>query len=141
MRFTMDTTGTPASATGALLPIPAVASLNANTYGGTHIFGQPGTMGIPAPKPNSIPETAAGWRGNQGSYCSPDVWFPSIYYTTPENNHPPVNLLQDNPMPVPAVSPRQLPGISQRMRRVGGQNQVGQPGAIQTWPQWTGQGR
>lgn len=139
MRLTMSSAGVPAAYAGALLPIPTTTP-RASSGGLVRVHGQPGTQGIPAPKPAAIPETAAGWRGNQSSYAAPDVLFPSIYYTTPENMHPPVSLARDTPMPVPAISYRHLASVTQRMRRVGGQTQIMQPAVIQQWPQWRGAG-
>lgn len=134
MRYTMNDPGVP-HAVGALMPTPAVMPVSSKGAL-VRIFGQPGTMGVPAPHPSAIPETAAGIRANQPSRCAPDVLFPSIYYTTPENMHPPVALLRDNEMPVPAVRVYNLPRVAMRGRRVGGQNQVGQPAVAQTWPEW-----
>jgi hypothetical protein len=137
MRYTIMTTGVPARALGALLPHPMI-SPGASSNGPTEVHGYPGTMPIPASKPAALPPTCAGTRQNQGSYCSPDVWMPGIYYTTPRGMHPPVSLFRDNPMPVPARSILNMPRLSMRMRRVGGQNQIGQPAVVQVWPQWRG---
>lgn len=122
---------------GGMMPQPAI-SPSASSNGLMHLIGQPGTMGVPAPKPAALPQTAAGTRSNQPSYMSPDVMFPSIYYPLADNCHPPVGLFRDNQMPVPARRIYNMPGIAQKMRRVGGQNQIGQPAVRQTWPQWTG---
>jgi|GEM_PF-3522558 len=141
MRLTTSARGVPSAARVALLPVPAIGSAAFNSWGGRRITGQPGTQGIPSPKPVALPETMAGSRSNQPSYSAPDVLFPSIYYARPDaQDHPPVSLFRDNEMPVPAVRVQQLPHVSQRMRRVGGQTQVGQPAAVQTWPQWRGSG-
>ncbi len=141
MRFTASTRGVPAYARAALIPIPSAASTRASTGGLVHVVGHPGDRAIPVSKPGAIPETAAGWRGNQPSYNSPDVMYPSTYYTTAANMHPPVGLLRDNPMPVPARSLFALPGISQRGRRIGGQSQIVQPAVVQVWPAWRSGGR
>lgn len=135
MRITTSTTGVPAWLRSALLPIPAAASPKASSYGLVDIVGAPGTRAVPAPRPAAIPETAANWRANQGSYAAPPIMFPSIYYVA-SVNRPPVPVRSHTPMPVPARSVRSLAGIAQRMRRVGGQSQIGQPAALQTWPQW-----
>jgi len=122
---------------GAMMPQPAIQP-SASSNGLLHVFGQPGTMGVPAPKPGAIPETAAGTRANQPSYASPDTMFPSIYYPLADNCHGPMGLFRDNPMPVPAIRVYNLPGIAQKSRRTGGQTQIGQPAVRQTWPQWSG---
>lgn len=134
MRFTMSVAGVPAWLRSALLPVPAAASAKASSYGGGPIEGNP-ARGIPAPKPAAIPETAAGWRWNQGSYVSPDIRFPSIYYVA-KQNRPPVRLRSNNPKPIPAGNYRNMPKVSQRGRRMGGQSQIVQPAALQTWPSW-----
>lgn len=122
---------------GGLMPQPAIQP-SASSNGLMHVFGQPGTMGVPAPKPGAIPPTAAGTRANQPSYASPDTMFPSIYYPLAANCHGPAGLFRDNPMPVPAVHIYNMPRIAQKSRRTGGQSQIGQPAVRQTWPQWTG---
>lgn len=122
---------------GALMPIPA-RDPKAFTGGLVHLVGHPGTVGIPTPRPaasvpiSRVPQT-------QPSHVSPDMMWPSAYWPLADNMHPPVSLRRTNPLPVPAATVYQLARISQRMRRVGGQSQIGQPLAIQTWPQWRGQ--
>lgn len=137
MRYVMQDPHAPGRPVGALMPQPAIQP-SASTNGLMHVYGSPGTRSIPAPKPAAIPQTAAGIRTNQPSYCSPDVMFPSIYYPTADNCHPPVGLYRDNQMPVPAVRLYSMARVSMRMRRVGGQSQVAQPAVRQTWPNWTG---
>lgn len=135
MRYSMMDPKAAGRPLGALMPSPAIQP-SASTNGLMRVHGQPGTHGIPAPKPAAIPPTASGTRANQPSYASPDVRFPSIYYTTAENCHGPAGLFRDNQMPVPAVRVYNMPRVSMRTRRVGGQSQVGQPAVAQTWPQW-----
>jgi hypothetical protein len=135
MRYTMNDPGVP-NAYGALMPTPSVRP-TASTMGLIRVYGNP-RLQIAAPKPAALPETAAGTRSNQPSYNSPDVIMPSVYYTTPENLHPPVGLFRSNPMPVPAAKIFSLAGVAQRMRRVGGRSQVGQPMASTSWPEWKG---
>lgn len=139
MRYHMNMGGVPASALAALLPQPTT-STGASSGGLVRVHGHPGNRAVPTPRPSAIPPTSLNPL-TQPSHCSPDMMFPSIYYTTPENMHPPVSLLRDNPMPVPATRVYNAPGIAQRMRRVGGQSQIGQPAVVQTWPQWRGTGR
>lgn len=139
MRYTMNDPGAgPPGRAGALMPIPA-GDPKATTGGLVHLVGHPGTVGVPVPKPPAIPMNSQT-RATQGSYNAPDFMFPSVYYPTAENMHPPVSLQRTNPLPVPVTTIYQLARISQRMRRVGGQSQIGQPQVGQTWPQWRGQG-
>lgn len=139
MRYHMNMAGVPVNAMAALMPQPTT-STRASSGGLVRVHGYPGTQAVPSPRPGAIPPTSFDPR-TQPSHCSPDVMFPSIYYPTPENMHPPVSLLRDNPMPVPAVQIYNMAGVAQRMRRVGGQSQIGQPAVIQQWPQWRGTGR
>lgn len=136
MRYTVQDAGGPPGRAGALMPVPAVDA-KASTGGLVRLFGAPGNMAVPAPKPAALVPISM-IRETQPSYVSPDVIYPSVYYPLPDNMHPPVALLRTNPMPVPSVTPYQLAGIAQRMRRVGGQSQVGQPQVVQTWPEWKG---
>jgi hypothetical protein len=139
VRYTTNDPGAgPPGRAGALMPIPA-GDPKASTGGLVELYGQPGTRGIMAPKPTAIPPNSYT-RTTQPSYVAPDMIWPSTYYTTPANMHPPVALVRTNPMPVPAQSVYQLARISQRMRRVGGQSQIGQPQVVQSWPQWRGNG-
>lgn len=140
MRYVMNHPGPGQEyAVGALMSTPA-RQPSATSNGVVRIIGYPGTMPVPTPRPAALPETAAGTRSNQPSYAAPNMMLPSIYYTTPHGMHPPVALLRTNPLPVPAVQIYNMPRISQRMRRVGGQTQIGQPQVAQSWPQWRGQG-
>lgn len=135
MRYTIqDPGGGPPGRAGALMPVPAVDPA-ASTGGLVRLVGMPGNTAIAAPKPAALVPISQ-MRETQPSYCAPDVMYPSVYYALADNMHPPVALLRTNPMPVPAVTPYQLAGIAQRMRRVGGQSQVGQPQVAQTWPEW-----
>lgn len=137
MRYSMLDPRAPGRPVGALMPQPAIMP-TASSNGLMRVHGSPGTTPIRAPKPNALPQTAAGTRSNQPSYVSPDVMYPSIYYPTAEHCHPPVGLFRDNQMPVPARRVYNMPRIAQKTRRVGGQSQIGQPAVIQTWPQWRG---
>lgn len=138
VRYTMQDPGEgPPGRAGALMPSPA-RDPKATTGGLVHVYGHPGTMAVSTPRPAALPPISQT-RLTQPSYCSPDMMFPSIYYTTPASMHPPVSLLRTNPMPVPATSIAALARISQRMRRVGGQSQITQPQVAQVWPQWKGQ--
>lgn len=137
-RYTVNDPGAgPPGRAGALVPVPAVDP-KASTGGLVELYGHPGTMAVSTPKPAALVPISQQ-RDTQPSFCAPDTSWPSIYYTTPANMHPPVSLLRTNPMPVPAASVYQLARVAQRMRRVGGQSQIGQPQVVQTWPQWRGQ--
>lgn len=139
MRYVMLDPHAPGRPVGALMPQPAIIpSASTNGLLSPHVHGYPGTRGIRSPRPAAIPETAAGWRLNQPSRVSPDTMYPSQYWATAENCHGPAGLFRDNQLPVPAVRIYNMPRVSMRRRRVGGQNQIGQPAVSQTWPQWKG---
>ncbi len=125
------TQGTDARTVGALMPI-LPPTPRATTNGVVRVYGQPGTQGIASPAPAGIPMNGFS-RATQPSNMAPDYIFPSIYYTTPDGMHPPVNLFRDNPMPVPARGLYRIPRVLQRPRRTGGSLQVGQPAVVQRW--------
>lgn len=108
-----------------------------SSYGLVHVHGQPGTQAVPAPKPAALPPISQV-RQTQPSYVAPDAIYPAIYTASVDNMHPPMGLLRDNPMPVPARNLYNMAGVAQRGRRVGGQSQIGQPAVAQTWPEWLG---
>jgi hypothetical protein len=91
-----------------------------------------GTVGVGSPRPGIVPTSMD--RRTAGSYNSPDFFFPQISYASPAHCHGPVNRVSSNMMPVPAAAYDNLPGIAQRRPRIGGQNQVSQPAATQSWP-------
>lgn len=103
------------------------------------IFGQPGTMRIPAPKPAGVPVgdlVAMASVGVLSDPRTPDWWFPPIYF---ENDRPtdkekfPASVYSDNQMPIPASRPPNTLVFSPYIPRHGGQRQVAQPQAVQTW--------
>ena len=139
MRYSMvDPGGGPPGRAGALMPTPTTTP-RASSGGLVRVFGAPGTMPVPAPRPSAIPPVSADPR-TQPSACAPDYMLPSVYVPSAANMHPPMCLQRINELPVPAISPYALPRIAQRSRRMGGQNQVVQPPVVQTWPAWRGGG-
>jgi len=138
MRYSTDGVSDP-RIVGAFMPVmPVTPKATTNTQ--VRIIGQPGTMGIRAPKPEALPETMAGSRANQPSYSSPDVIFPSLYWTPPDNMHVPVSLFRDNEMPVPAVDRYRLAQVAMQGRKKGGQNAQAWPPAVQRWSALSGAG-
>jgi hypothetical protein len=125
---------------GALMPgMPVTA--RATTYRQVIITGQPGTLGVPAPKPNALPMVSQT-RDTQGSWRSPDVIFPSLYVASAANMHPPVSLFRDNQMPVPARGffggvGRLAPTAFKRYG-VGGQTAIDWPAVVQQFPTMSG---
>jgi hypothetical protein len=120
----------------ALLPgIPV--SPTSTTWGWAGITGHPGTQAEPSPKPgvHSISPSVL----NQPSWCSPDVFYPSLYRTDPDVAWRHVPTRPQEVMPVPAVNLYNMAGIAMRSRKVGGRYQVAQPSVVQTWPDLLGQ--
>jgi hypothetical protein len=126
----------PSAAAGALTPTLPVTP-RATTYRQVVIFGQPGTLGVPAPKPSALTQTSQT-RDTQPSWRAPDVIFPQLYYTPPINMHPPVSLFRDNQMPVPAVGNfggvGQLAPPAMKRRGMGGQKAIDWPAVVQRFP-------
>lgn len=126
----------------ALLPQMPVTP-RATTYRQVVIYGQPGTQAIPSPRPRALVPISQQ-ATTQPSACAPDVFYPSIYYTTAENMHVPVSLFRDNQLPVPAVGNyggvQTLPSQKMRPRRAGGQKQIGWPSVVQRWGSINGLG-
>lgn len=116
------------------------------------IFGQPGTMPVPAPDAAAIPRhnlptlgrgNIAGWaRRKSGSVDAPQFWLPGLYFQRVLPNlpalGPDVSHVSDNQMPVPAIDPRGRPAVmAQRPPRIGGRGQVVQPYEVVDWPKFT----
>lgn len=120
----------------ALLPALTVSPVS-STWGWANVTGSPGTRPIPSPKPgvHSISPSML----NQPSWCSPDVFYPSLYRSDPDVawRHTPTR--PQEMMPVPATNLYNMPGVAQRSRRVGGRYQVAQPSVAVSWPDLLGQ--
>ena len=91
------------------------------------------------PDPAGMPDESLAAMASVGVFSSakaPNVIFPTIYF---ENDAPQDKLVKsvsrfsDNQMPVPAGRPANTLVFSPYLPRKGGQRQVGQPQAIQTW--------
>jgi hypothetical protein len=120
------------SANAALMPPFVHNAATGGAWWQNLIQGAPGTMGVNSPKPGVHPESSDPRVA--GSYNSPDVFFPTIYTADPKYCHGPVPVISSNMMPVPAVLVDNLAGIAMKRPRIGGQNQVSQPGVTQSWP-------
>jgi len=134
--YRYSTDGVPSIGAGAFMPVPsACASPKASTYGMVRISGHPGNQAVASPKPAAIPAGPLP-RSAQPSYNSPDVFYPSVYYTTVNDMHPANNTVRvrsTNEVPIPARRLVQQPLIAYRRYRVGGQRQVTWPPAPQAW--------
>ena len=143
----------------ALLPHPAGASPKALKWGywgaEAQLCGHPGTVAIPAPRPNldrgATAKALEGWYGSSSD--TPDHFRPALYYVRGDQEHAPVSLMRTNNMPVPAVDPydlkpskptspssqaggtqtTRLAQIAMRSWRTGGRKGTGWPVTPQRW--------
>lgn len=115
----------------ALLPVPAAGAFSYQSRG--PVYGSPGTTRIPAPAPLPWTDSSAVAQAQTGNIGEPSMkfswWTPGVYFQRPQGQPfgPPVSVLSDNQMPVPAVDPRGVPGIVMPGPVMLGQNQVTQP--------------
>lgn len=132
MKYIME--NTPANGAGAFMP-PMLTSPKSHTYGMVKVVGHPGNLGVPSPKPEWTPAGPLV-RSAQPSYNSPDVFAPSIYYTTVSDMHPADNTVRvrsTNELPIPAKRYTQVPLVAFSRPRVGGLRQVTWPPAPMAW--------
>lgn len=134
MKYTTD--NVPARGASAFMPVlNACVSARAPQWGMVRIDGHPGDMSVASPKPEALPDGPL-MRSAQPSYNSPDVFFPSVYYTHITNFRPAgntVRVMSTNEVPIPARRMVLVPRITQRGPRVGGLRQVTWPPAPQAW--------
>lgn len=135
----------PAAAGSWLIPAPAQGFGSWSSRGSLN--GEPGTRAVPAPAPLPGTDrelTAQALAGQIGTPSSEVLqqFYPALYYQQPLLNPalaPLVSVVSDNALPVPAIDPRGLPAVmATPPPRIGGQNQVVSPYAVQNWPKWMG---
>jgi hypothetical protein len=115
----------------AALPVPARDARAYQSWGLTH--GSPGTERIHAPGAAAVPQSFN--RALHRSSDAPDVIYPALYYQHGRlAGAPPVSVISDNQMPVPAVDPRGKPSVQFRGPVFLGQQQTGQPKAVPSFP-------
>lgn len=119
----------------AALPVPAKDAHAYQSRG--PIVGQPGTQGVPAPKPAAVPQDWS--RRLHGSSDAPEVIFPSLYYYGREAmTYAPVSVLSDNQLPVPAIDPRGKPATMSRRPTFLRQRQVPVQNVTPVYTSWYG---
>lgn len=134
----------PGATSTAHTPIPCLTGANLNYKGG--VAGQPGTLGVPAPRPdvpgNADIEAYPFPGGYSNSGAMPPVFYPNLYYQRtldiPGSDviSGGMAVFSDNQMPVPAADPR---GVAARLARPPaflGQAQIGDPRRGIRWPNW-----
>lgn len=142
MKYTVD--NVPARGASAFMPVlNACVSAQATKWGMVQITGHPGDLAVPSERPH-LPTTGQLVRTAQPSSNSPNVFYPSVYYTRignfgPANNG--VRVRSTNEVPIPARRIVAVPGIAQRRPRVGGLRQVTWPPAPQAWQSVNAGGR
>ena len=133
-KYTTD--NVPPIGAGAFMPVQsAVVSPKASTYGMVRVNGYPGNSPTPSPKPSALPAGPL-MRSAQPSYNSPDVFYPSVYWTQIGDMHPGNNTIRvqsTNEVPIPARALNQLPLIAYRPARYGGARQITWPPAPMAW--------
>ncbi len=103
------------------------------------VFGQPGTMPVPAPNsplPSRECASAQATNGVFSTLHAPQLWFPSIYFENDEPQHKekfPASVFSDDQLPVPALRPVNVYIQNTFKTRKGGQRQVYQPQVVPTW--------
>ncbi len=135
MRYIVHTPVRGVPPLGAVLTPPLTRPYGAWSSRG-RVFGQPGTMPVPAPN-SPLPRENATATASIGVFSTahaPQLWFPSVYY---ENDRPhekfPASVFSDDQMPVPALRPANVYISDTYRTRKGGQRQVYQPQVVQTW--------
>ena len=127
----------PGVSSSAFVPVPAKTTAVVRYK--QAVTGQPGTIGIPAGKPElsaSVNGTViqSGYSG--GSSNMPAVWYPQQYYERHLTELPPVSIYSDNQMPVPAVDPVGRAAMLARPPVFLGQSQLSAGKAMPRWPSW-----
>jgi hypothetical protein len=127
----------------AFLPVPAVTGAVLDYKGA--VTGQPGTRGVPAPKPELTGNDSisgypfAGGYSNSGAM--PPVWYPNLYYqeglTVPGYEVVVAGrVASDNQMPVPAKVPLGVAGTIGVGPKFMGQTQVQTKRGVPRFPDW-----
>ncbi len=110
-----------------------------STNGQNEVFGAPGTMAVPSPRPPAMTDSQLGGPYNQPSSCAPNVFYPSIYYAIMNPSlHFPGRLICDNVLPVPAIIQGRSAQQTQRRTRVGGRTATAAFRPFTQWPTYSG---
>jgi len=138
MRIQVRTLQVPRRGAGAFLP-GLTRTPTAATNGQNQVFGAPGTMAVPSPRPAAMNDGELGGPFNQPSSVAPDVFYPSIYYAIMNPTlHFPGKIQSDNVVPVPAVAQGRSALQTQYKTRVGGRTAVAAFRPFTQWPTYAG---
>ena len=116
----------------AFTPIPNQSKLG-SSHGLIKIFGQPGTMGVMAPKPTALrPPCPGEIRQSMGA---PDVIFPALYWvkTLVTSPYKVVPRRSTHEVPVPARKAYVAPRPIIQPAKIGGDTAMSWPSAPQSW--------
>lgn len=138
MRIQVRTLQVPKRGAGAFLPgLTPIAS--AATNGQNQVYGSPGTVPVPSPRPAALNDGELGGPYNQPSSCSPNVFYPSIYYAKMNPTlHFPGKITSDNVLPVPAGAQGRSALQTQYKTRVGGRTTTAAFRPFTQWPTYAG---
>src|SRR6266702_2487422 len=140
MRIAYTVPGAPPST--AFTPIPCVNASTLNYKGG--VVGQPGTLGVPSPRPDVPGNNDISGYPFAGGYSTsgamPPVFYPNLYYQAtleiPGAEAAPVQIHSDNQMPVPANDPRGRAAVLAKPPKFLGTRQVTARKVIPRWADW-----
>lgn len=140
MRFQIRTLQVPRRGGGAFLPtLTRTGTASTSAQNQASIYGAPGTVAIPSPRPRAMADSELGGPYNQPSSVAPNVFYPSIYYARPTALlHFPGRLICDNVLPVPAIGQSGVPAQTQRKTRVGGRTTTANFRPFTQWPTYAG---
>lgn len=138
MRFQVRTLQVPRRGGGAFLPA-LTRTPTAATNGANEVWGCPGTMAVPSPRPAALSDDSLGGPLNQPSSVAPNFFFPSIYYAKVNAGlRFPGRLVSDNVVPVPAGTHTGVPAQTQYKTRIGGRTAVSAFRPFTQWPTYAG---
>lgn len=125
---------------GAVLPSLTRTGSGA-TNGVCRVYGAPGTLPVPAPRPTAIPSRSSNPHAARlaPSSNAPTVIRPSLYIATPHCGTPRVYRGADRPDVVPAV--RTTAVVATKMRtakRIGGRTVTRSVRTVVRWPEYGG---
>ena len=140
MRVQIRTLQVPKRGAGAFLPIMTpIATANSAGQNQAGIYGCPGTMRIPSPRPTALNDFGLGGPNNQPSSCAPDFFLPSIYYARVNRSLEfPGKISSDNVLPVPAQNPGRSPAVWSKVFRTGGRTATSAIRPFTQWPTYNG---
>lgn len=138
MRVQVRTLQVPERGAGAFLPGLTKGGAP-STNGQNEVYGAPGTVAVPSPRPAAMNDSQLGGPYNQPSSVAPDVFYPSIYYAIVNPSlHFPGRLVCDNVLPVPAIVQGRSAVQSQYKTRVGGRTATAAFRPFTQWPTYAG---